>query len=107
MVNRINKKLITFQFPFSMDEVGKLLPAGDYTVETEEESIAGLSFLAFRHIETVLVERPPKGKAGATRYWSVDHESLERAIEADTERFLKSSGDLANAAKTREASESD
>lgn len=107
MVNRINKKLITFQFPFSMDEIGKLLPAGDYTVETEEESIAGLSFLAFRHIETVLVERPPKGKSAAARYWSVDHESLERAIEADAERFLKSSGDLANAEKTSEASESD
>lgn len=107
MVNRINKKLITFQFPFSMDEVGKLLPAGDYTVETEEESIAGLSFLAFRHIETILVERPPKGKAGATRYWCVDRESLECAIEADAERFLKSGRDLANAEKTSEASESD
>lgn len=90
MVKRINKRLVTFQFPFSLEDIGKQLPAGDYTIETEEESIAELSFLAYRHIETILVERPPKGKPGATRYWPVDQESLAKAIKADTDRSLKS-----------------
>lgn len=90
MVNRINKKLVTFQFPFLIDEIGKQLPAGEYTIETEEESIVGLSFLAYRHIETILVERPPEGKLGETHYWSVDHEALALAIETDSDRFLAS-----------------
>lgn len=90
MVKRINKKLVTFQFPFLIDDIGKPLPAGEYTIETEEESIVGLSFLAYRHIDTILVERPPKGKPGATHYWSVDHDALARAIEADSDRFLES-----------------
>ena len=90
MVKRINKKLVTFQFPFSIDDIGKQLPAGEYTIESEEESIVGLSFLAFRNIETILVVRPPKGQPGATHYWSVDHEDLAKAIEADSDRFLES-----------------
>jgi hypothetical protein len=89
VVKRINKKLVTFQFPFSIDDIGKELPAGDYTIESEEESIVGLSFLAFRNIETILVQRPPKGKPGATHYWSVDHHALAKAIEADSDRFLE------------------
>lgn len=90
VVKRINKKQVTFQFPFSIDDIGKQLPAGDYTIETEEESIAGISFMAYRHIETILVERPPKGKPGATHYWCVDKEALAQAIEADADRFLAS-----------------
>ncbi len=100
MVKRINKKLVTFQFPFSIDDIGKQLPAGEYTIESEEESIAGLSFLAYRHIETILVERPPKGKPGATHYWSVDHEALAKAIEADSDRFLESKRTAASARQT-------
>lgn len=97
MVKRINKKLVTFQFPFLIDDIGKPLPAGDYTIEAEEESIVGLSFLAYRHIETILVERPPKGKPGATHYWSVGHEALADAIEADADRFLASNRAAASA----------
>lgn len=100
MVKRINKKLVTFQFPFLIDDIGKQLPAGAYTIESEEESIVGLSFLAFRHIETILVERPPKGKPGATHYWSVDHEALAQAIEADADRYLASNRAEASATKT-------
>lgn len=100
MVKRINKKLVTFQFPFLIDDIGKQLPAGAYTIESEEESIVGLSFLAFRHIETILVERPPKGKPGATHYWSVDHEALAQAIEADADRYLASSRAEASTTKT-------
>lgn len=97
MVKRINKKLVTFQFPFLIDDIGKPLPAGEYTIETEEESIVGLSFLAYRLIDTILVDRPPKGKPGATHYWSVDHTALAKAIEADSDRFLESKRAAASA----------
>ena len=97
MVKQINKKLVTFQFPFLIDDIGKPLPAGEDTIEAEEESIVGLSFQAYRHIETILVERPPKGKPGPTHYWSVDHEALADAIEADADRFLASNRTAATA----------
>jgi len=104
VVKRIDKKLVTFQFPFTIDDIGKQLPAGRYTIETEEESIVGLSFLAYRHIDTILVERPPKGKSGATHYWSVGHEALTQAIEADADRFLAANRDAATT-KTIECEE--
>ncbi len=90
MDKRVNKKLVTFQFPFFIDDIDKRFAAGTYTVETEEESIRGSSFQAYRHIETILVKRPPKGKPGPAHNWSVDHEALARAIEADADRFRES-----------------
>ena len=99
MVNRINKRLVTFNFPFFIDDIGKQLPAGGYTIETEEEVIDGSSFLACRHIETILVERPLKGKSGVTHYWSVDHNALAQAIKTDSDRVLESNPDAAKTQK--------
>jgi len=87
---RVNKKLVTFQAPFFIDDIEKRFPAGEYLIETKEESISGSSFQAYRHIETILVKRPPKGKPGPTHNWSVDHKALAQAIEADADRFRES-----------------
>lgn len=86
---RMNKKLVTFEHPFLLDELETELPPGDYTIETEEESIDGLSFLAFRRIATTLIVRPPVGKRGPTRFWPIDPQGLEAALEQDAERTLK------------------
>jgi hypothetical protein len=96
VVNRINKRLVTFQFPFFIDDIGKQLPAGDYTIETEEKTVVGSSFLACLHIETILVERPLKGKSNTTSYWPVDHNALAQAIKADSDRVLETNRNAAN-----------
>lgn len=100
MDKRVNKKLVAFQFSFVIDDIEKRFPAGTYTVETEEETILGSSFQAYRHIETILVKRPPKGKPGLSHYWSVDHEALARAIEADSDRFHEFGRSTASARTT-------
>lgn len=86
---RMNKKLVTFEHPFLLDEIEKELPAGDYTVETEEESIDGLTFLAFRRVATTLIVRPAIGKRGQTHFWTIDPQGLASALELDAERTLK------------------
>lgn len=95
---RVSKKLVTFQHSFLLEEIEKELPAGDYTIETTEESIEGLTFQAFRRVETFLVVRPPKGKPGSTRLWSIDPEALALALASDVERSLESHSDCAEPA---------
>ncbi|MEL6729304.1 MAG: hypothetical protein AAFP81_16255 [Pseudomonadota bacterium] len=89
MVRRTHKKTISFQFPFAIDEIRKVFPPGEYTIETEEESIPGSSIVHFRHVETVLVVRPPKGKPGPTHYWAVDPDELDKAIAKDADQCLE------------------
>lgn len=91
MVRRINKKLVTFQFPFSIDNILEIFPAGEYTIETEEESISGSPVVHFSHVETVLVVRPPKGKLGPTSFWSIEPDALEKAIAKDADQCLAAS----------------
>ena len=89
MVRRTKKKEIQFQFPFAIDEIRKVFPPGEYTIETEEESIPGSSVVHFRHVETVLVVRAPKGQPGPTHFWAVDPDALNKAIAKDADQCLE------------------
>lgn len=88
MTTRIDKKLVTFKYPFLLEDIETELPAGGYTIETEEESICGSRFQAFRHIETILVVRPSQGKQVTTQYWPIDPKGLALALADDAARAL-------------------
>ena len=51
---RTTSRTITFARPFSLDGLDETQPAGTYTVQTDEEPIEGLSFLAYRRVATVI-----------------------------------------------------
>jgi sirohydrochlorin ferrochelatase len=48
MTERIARQQVTFRGPFFVEGLGRDLPAGTYDVETVEEMIEGVSFLAYR-----------------------------------------------------------
>ena len=50
---RTTTKSVTFRRPFLKGADG-LQPAGTYVVETEEEAIPALSFLAYRRLSTTM-----------------------------------------------------
>ena len=52
---RSRREAITFKHPFRIRGIDRLLPAGTYDVITDEESIEGLSFAAFRRIATMIL----------------------------------------------------
>ena len=54
MTLRTTSRTITFARPFSLDGLDETQPAGSYTVQTDEEPIEGLSFLAFRRVATMI-----------------------------------------------------
>ncbi len=55
MTIRSRREAVIFKHPFRITGIGRLLPAGTYEVITDEESIEGLSFAAFRRIATMIV----------------------------------------------------
>jgi hypothetical protein len=48
MTIRSRREVVTFRHPFRIRGIDRLLPAGAYEVVTDEETIEGLSFEAFR-----------------------------------------------------------
>ena len=60
MTMRSRRETITFQHPFRIKGIDRLLPPGAYQVITDEEMIEGLSFAAFRRVAT-LIRIPAEG----------------------------------------------
>jgi len=58
---RTTDKTVTFQRPFGLKGVDRMLPPADYRVVTDEEFIEGLSFAAYRRVSTVIFVPAPSG----------------------------------------------
>lgn len=86
MTTRANKKGVTFAFPFQLDGDEEMFAAGNYTVETEEESLEGPSFLAYRCIATTLIRHSPRGTFRRSKYWTIDPDELILALERDAQK---------------------
>ena len=95
MHERTTRKSVTFLHPFSLAGVDGKLEAGTYIVETVEELIDGLSFIAFRRVSTT-IEIAAKGYGQAARQViAIDPRDLEAAQELDAEIEI-STGPLAH-----------
>ena len=81
MTVRTSRKSVTFTRPFSLSGIDEVLPAGTYTVETDEELLPGLSFPAYRRLATMMVLRS-RGGAPVT-VANIDPLELQAAQERD------------------------
>jgi hypothetical protein len=83
MTTRSSQTTVTFQHAVSLDGVDGILPAGSYTIETEEEQIEMLSFEAYRRVSTT-ISLPSIGTVGLKRQIVViDPQKLAAAQERD------------------------
>ena len=78
MADRTTLTTVTFSRSFVIDGFDQELPAGDYTVETEEELLRGLSVpgLPAAIAPTLHVDRIP-GHPGLKEAWRIDPEALD------------------------------
>jgi hypothetical protein len=65
MNTRSRREVITFQHPFRIKGIDRVLPAGAYDVITDEEMIEGLSFASFRRVATMIMV-PAASPRGST-----------------------------------------
>jgi hypothetical protein len=83
MTIRTSKKTVTFRKPFVLGEFDEVLPAGAYSVETDEELLEGISFPAWRR-KLTLIHLPAKsGNPGLTRTLTIDPNELDEALKRD------------------------
>ena len=83
MTSRTSTKTVTFSQPFSLPGLDETQPAGTYTVQTDEEPIEGLSFLAYQRIATVIFLPLRHGGTGSFQAIPVTPEALDAAQVQD------------------------
>ena len=84
---RTTRKTVTFSKPFSLEGVGRILPAGSYEVITDEELIEGLSFPVYRRVATMMLV-PGQSRQASVEMLSLDPHDLAAAIDRDS-RLIK------------------
>ena len=82
MTMRSRKETVTFQHPFRIKGIDRLLPAGGYEVITDEEMIEGLSFASFRRVATMIMV-----PAVAPRSSAMEMISISSIALSDAQRF--------------------
>ena len=80
---RTSHKTVTFTRPFSLSVIDEVQAPGTYTVETDEESLPGLSFPAWRRIATLIYLPSQPGGAFVEQVVNIDPLELEAAQERD------------------------
>jgi hypothetical protein len=83
MTIRTSKKTVTFRRPFALGGFDEALPAGAYSVETDEELLEGISFPAYRRILTVIRLHSKSDHPGFTRAVTIDPNELDAALKRD------------------------
>ena len=83
MTIRTSEKTVTFTNPFVLDGFDEVLPAGVYSVETDEELLEGISFPAYRRILTVIHLQAEPNRPGLARTLTVDPNDLDAALQRD------------------------
>jgi len=83
MTVRTTTKNVTFRHPFSIRGVDDVQPPGTYAIETAEEQLPGLSFLAYRRISTTIVLSAAYGGSPARQMITIEPSDLEAAQARD------------------------
>ncbi|AGK59911.1 hypothetical protein HYPDE_41213 [Hyphomicrobium denitrificans 1NES1] len=83
MQERTTRKSVTFLHPFSLSGIDEKLEAGTYEIETCEELIDGLSFVAYRRVSTTIVIAANGYGHGARQVVAIDPLDLEVAQQID------------------------
>ncbi len=86
MTLRTSCTTVTFTRPFLLKGIDAEQPAGTYRIETEEEALEGLSFLAYRRVSTTIFLPTLPGSAVSGRVVTIDPLELEAAQAGDASR---------------------
>ena len=96
-MTRTTTKTVTFQRPFVLEGFAELLPAGTYTVDTEEEPLDSLLVAGWRRISTTLRVRVD----GAVECRAIEPDALHEALMRDGAQDLRATPMSRPSAKAR------
>jgi hypothetical protein len=81
MLTRTHDATWTFNKPFMIKGIDRLLPPGSYRVVTDEELIEGLSFPVYRRVATMMFV--PGSHASSLEMLTIEPAELQAAHERD------------------------
>jgi hypothetical protein len=92
MNTRTKHTTVTFTAPFSLSGVDGIQPPGDYAIAEDEELIDGLSWLAYRRVETFM-HLPAISSTNRlkSQLVAIDHSELEDALREDAQQGQRAS----------------
>ncbi len=83
MTTRSRREVITFQHPFQIKGIDRVLPPGAYDVITDEQMIEGLSFASFRRVATMIMVPAASPRGAAMEMISIGSVDLSDAQRID------------------------
>jgi hypothetical protein len=84
LVTRVRAGTVTFARPFFLQKVNRELPAGSYTIETDEESLEDISTLSYRRVEIRLFVPRIEGRSDS-EMWIIRPQDLDTVLATDRE----------------------
>jgi hypothetical protein len=88
MLTRTRERTWTFNNPFRLSGLDRLLPSGSYRVVTDEELIEGLSFPVYRRVATMIFVRGQN--SASLEMLTIDPADLRAAADRDAASAGKS-----------------
>ena len=85
MPERTTHSSVTFLHPFSLVGLDGVQPAGTYTIETVEETVDNLSFVAYRRVSTTIVVPAVGTPTRQRQVVTINPQDLEAAQKRDAE----------------------
>ncbi len=86
MTTRMVTSTVVFGHAFTLDEIDETLPPGSYRVETEEETLDNVSFVAYRRVATHFFVPSRPGVSSTAQMYTIQPKGLERALSRDKVR---------------------
>ncbi|NVK20150.1 MAG: hypothetical protein HWE30_15740 [Methylocystaceae bacterium] len=83
MTIRTNSKFVIFKHPFKIGTLAEIQPAGSYKVDTDEELIEGLSFIAYKRVLTVIHLHSKNKVKSLTHALTITAKELKEALQND------------------------
>jgi hypothetical protein len=83
MTVRTTRSTMVFRRSFHIQWIDHALPPGSYEVVTEDEQLHGISFLAFRRLQTYIYRQSDAKRKGLEQSYDVDPEDLAAAFARD------------------------
>jgi hypothetical protein len=78
---RTTQHSVTLTRAFTIEGIDAVQPPGTYLIETDEEQIEGISFLAYRRVATRIRLAPDSSRPGTVEVVAVDSPEIAAALE--------------------------
>jgi hypothetical protein len=85
MTTRTTRKMVTFDRPFTLRGVDRILPAGNYQIMTDEDLIEELSFPAYRRVSTMIFVPADSHHSSSIEMVAIDPQDLKAAQDRDAD----------------------